>query len=471
MKRITLLSVLCLAVFGGANAADMTGDFNTWLGYIAGINADGDRTTVQGAGAGGEATGLERTDLIGAAAGAYSSNLTDCVGIGYRALRNASDMREVVAIGSGAFTNRTGLTRATYINGQFVAYGQNNTFAVKANRNTPDTNAPIYYADGVLNLNADEIRFNGATASTGGTTGNTSAPSLAGFDLYVDCVNGDDSNAGTTPGTAKRTIDGALLAEGQCIALLPGEYAVPSDIGVSPQRDFFAPYGKTRTTIKGKTSDKYGLQVRSIRDCTLDDLVADSNGYPSFHGIASNCVIKTRTTGSINSGIGGSTLYGCEVECLLDMSGDQGMRAMFIESVVKNSTVYIYTTNNHKAAVCSLYPVTFENCFISGTNIGSFVYSSSATLRDCTVLIPENATMGNLTAYNSLIGYGDGTATPGGTGNICGAYTNIAPRIGADLRPAVTDWQYYFHGYGSERERAFKEAVKSSILAELVPDP
>jgi endonuclease/exonuclease/phosphatase family metal-dependent hydrolase len=29
MKRITLLSVLCLAVFGGANAADMTGDFNT----------------------------------------------------------------------------------------------------------------------------------------------------------------------------------------------------------------------------------------------------------------------------------------------------------------------------------------------------------------------------------------------------------------------------------------------------------
>ena len=101
MKRITLLSVLCLAVFGGANAADMTGDFNTWLGYIAGINSDGERSTVQGAGAGGEATGLIRTDLIGAAAGAYSSHLTDCVGIGYRALRGASDMSEVVAIGTG----------------------------------------------------------------------------------------------------------------------------------------------------------------------------------------------------------------------------------------------------------------------------------------------------------------------------------------------------------------------------------
>ena len=100
MKRIILFSSL-FALFT-LHAADMSGDFDTWLGYIAGINADGDRTTVQGAGAGGEATGLIRTDLIGAAAGAYSSNLTDCVGIGYRALRNASDMREVVAIGSGA---------------------------------------------------------------------------------------------------------------------------------------------------------------------------------------------------------------------------------------------------------------------------------------------------------------------------------------------------------------------------------
>ena len=469
MKRITLLSVLCLAVFGGANAADMSGDFNTWLGYIAGINADGDRTTVQGAGAGGEATGLIRTDLIGAAAGAYSSNLTDCVGIGYRALRNASDMREVVAIGTGAFTNRTGLTRATYINGQFVAYGQNNTFAVKANRNTPDTNAPIYYADGVLNLNADEIRFNGATASTGGTGGNTSAPSLAGFDLYVDCVNGDDSNTGTTPGTAKRTIDGALLAEGQRIALLAGVHSVPTN-PASQHRDFFAPYGKRFTTVKGKTSDLWGFQVKSIRDCTMDDLVGDKNGYPSFCGYATNCIINTRTTGSVNSAILISTIEDCVVKCLWDYTANQGARSMFDESVFRNSTIHVYATNGYFASLCSTYPVTFENCFITGTNIKHFVYTGSATLRDCTVLIPENATMGNLTAYNSLIGYGDGTATPGGTGNICGGYTNIAPRIGADLRPAVTDWQYYFHGYGSERERVFKEAVKSSILAELAPD-
>ena len=47
----------------------------------------------------------------------------------------------------------------------------------------------------------------------------------------------------------------------------------------------------------------------------------------------------------------------------------------------------------------------------------------------------------------------------------------LAPRIGADYRPAVTDWQYYFKGYKSAADRAFRDAVKDSILAELVPDP
>ena len=476
MKRIILFSSL-FALFT-LRAADMSGDFNTWLGYIAGINADGDRTTVQGAGAGGEATGLNRTDLIGAAAGAYSSNLTDCVGIGYRALRNASDMREVVAIGSGAFTNRTGLTRATYINGQFVAYGQNNTFAVKANRNTPDTNAPIYYADGVLNLNADEIRFNGATASTGGTTGNTSAPSLAGFDLYVDCVNGDDSNAGTTPGTAKRTIDGALLVEGQRIALLPGEYAVPSNVDASELRRFYAPYGKARTIVRGKTSDLYGFQVRSIENCTMIDLVADKNGYPSFCGHATNCTISTRTTGGTNVAFLNSTLEDCEVECLWDNNtAAQGVRSMFYattyeKNTIRNSTFFITSTNGFTTSLVSGSSTEFENCYIVATNISHFVFTGKAQLKDCTVLIPDNATWGNLTAENCLLGCGEGDGVANiGTNNVCAAYSVIAPRIGADYRPAVTDWQYYFKGYKSAADRAFRDAVKDSILAELLPDP
>lgn len=119
MKRILLIPVFAIVV-GGVFAADMVGDYNTWLGYIAGINAEGDRTTLQGAGAGGEAQSIVRTTLVGAAAGTYTKGLTDCVGIGYRALRNAQDMEGVVAIGRDAFADKSNLKDATWINGHVV---------------------------------------------------------------------------------------------------------------------------------------------------------------------------------------------------------------------------------------------------------------------------------------------------------------------------------------------------------------
>ena len=164
MKHFTLLSVLCLAVLGAIYAADMTGNFNTWLGYIAGINSDGERSTVQGAGAGGEATGLIRSDLIGAASGVYSSNLTDCVGIGYRALRGASDMSEVVAIGSGAFSNRTGLTKATWLNGQFYASRQSDEFWL---RTWDYREPPIHYQTNRLRLAARNVDISGTVSVNG----------------------------------------------------------------------------------------------------------------------------------------------------------------------------------------------------------------------------------------------------------------------------------------------------------------
>ena len=114
---ICLSSIIICGIF----AADMTGVYNTWLGYIAGINADGNRTTVQGAGAGGEASGLVRTDLIGAAAGAYATNLTDCVGIGFRALQGAADMGDVVAIGTDVLRGASNVHHAVFI-GSGVSY-------------------------------------------------------------------------------------------------------------------------------------------------------------------------------------------------------------------------------------------------------------------------------------------------------------------------------------------------------------
>ena len=103
--------------------ATITGEYNTWLGYLAGDGASGNRVTVQGAGAGGGAQDLYRTDLIGAAAGVYSCRFYDTVGIGYRALRYTYDVSNTVAIGSHAFEGISmgGITDATWINGHFVA--------------------------------------------------------------------------------------------------------------------------------------------------------------------------------------------------------------------------------------------------------------------------------------------------------------------------------------------------------------
>ena len=493
MKRIILFSSL-FALFT-LHAADMSGDFDTWLGYIAGINADGERSTVQGAGAGGEATGLIRTDLIGAAAGAYSSHLTDCVGIGYRALRNAGDMREVVAIGSGAFTNRTGLTRATYINGQFVAYGQNNTFAVKANRNTPDTNAPIYYADGVLNLNADEIRFNGATASTGGTTGSTSAPSLAGFDLYVDCVNGDDSNAGTTPGTAKRTIDGAYAAvtnHDMTICLMPGEYASPDgacggyDTNEYPMRfHLIGAYGAENTVINGEGQRGYwgcNYLFSSVEGCTLRGFTSAKVNRPMFFGVYFyRCRIELD---NCEKTIRDSAFYGCILErCTVSGSAVQTQYkpsdAFFYRSDVFDSVIEVSGTNN----LCSQYLLSgtyIENCYLSIDSTVAFgdsssqksILGNSTAIVDSTVICPSAQTFTVPSAIGCLFGLGDLTnsvptyATLAGC--VCTNAATVAEVVGDGYRPPVTAWRFRYSGYESAAERATRDSMESSVVDALL---
>ena len=60
------------------------------------------------------------------------------------------------------------------------------------------------------------------------------------YDIYVDPENGDDLYSGTSPGSAKRTLEAALTLEGERICLLPGvpcpAASVPSDSSsISPE--------------------------------------------------------------------------------------------------------------------------------------------------------------------------------------------------------------------------------------------
>ncbi len=161
MKKTATIAALTLGI---AVLADIEGDYNTWLGYLAGEDASGNRTTVQGAGAGGGAEDLYRTDLIGAASGVYGVRFYDTVGIGYRALRYSCDVSNTVAIGSHAFegVSMGGITDATWINGHFVANPPKNNgswwqqtpgeFYITGDASKTNGLAPIWYDGTNLHL-------------------------------------------------------------------------------------------------------------------------------------------------------------------------------------------------------------------------------------------------------------------------------------------------------------------------------
>ena len=490
MKRIILFSSL-FALFT-LRAADMSGDFNTWLGYIAGINADGERSTVQGAGAGGEATGLIRTDLIGAAAGAYSTNLTDCVGIGYRALRGSADMSEVVAIGAGAFSNKVGLSKATWLNGHFAAFGQNNTFWIKANPNQADTNAPIHYANGVLSLNADTVRINGETA--GGNGGGTSAPVLAGFDLYVDPVNGDDAFPGTTPGTAKRTIDGAYATvtnHDVTICLLPGVHASPtagSDAQTYPDYrvHFVGAYGKENTIIDGGAVRVFfgcSSAFTSVEGCTLRNMWGRLN-RPRFFGLyLYDCTVDI-SGGQSGYGFASCVIEKCGIYGTAYFAGDSSriFSGFFMKCDVFDTVADITPTDVSGRAPSLFYASYLENVFVRASgavkNFGAAsdpyvsVLGNSISMRDCTVICAESVESFNVPpSVGCLFGLGSDTTVPVYstlTGCVPTNAATIAAIIGEGYRPPVTEWRFRYAGYESAAERATRDSMENSIVDALL---
>lgn len=503
MKSWKIVAV-CVAGTLAAIAADMTGDYNTWLGYIAGINADGERTTVQGAGAGGEATGLIRTDLIGAAAGAYASNLYDCVGIGYRALRGSADMSEVVAIGAGAFTNKTRLSKATWLNGHFAAFGQNNTFWIKANPKQADTNAPIHFANGVLSLNADTVRINGETAGGGGGGGGTSAPVLVGYDLYVDPVNGDDSFAGTTPGTAKRTIDGAYAAvtnHDMTICLMAGEHKSPSgrfagihengkDVYPEFRVHLVAPYGAEKTILDGEKKRAYwgcNYLISSITGCTIRNFISPVNSNPMFFAVYFyRCTIELEICSKPLCAVGfyGCILEQCSVNGVVSTTGAwQYMTAgrFFYQSDLFDSVFDIAVTNN-TSGVPSFFQRTYvENCFLSieaaynfhVSDTESSILGNRGAFVDCTVICEQSVNSFNVPpATGCLFGLGDITNSiptySTVTGSVCTNAAAVLATIQSDYRPSVKDWRFRFAGYNSAADRSVRNSMENSILSGLM---
>lgn len=454
MDRAKAIFLACAALAAASRGAE--GDWLTWGGVLAGSGMTGARTTMLGGAAGGGAQGADRCVFIGTGAGAYSTNLTRCV-----------------AIGHGAMSRAAALNGATWINGQLFASSTGNEFWIKPSPDAPATNAPIRYADGVLDINAT-VRINGGEISGGGP----SVPSLAGYDLYVDPVNGDDAFSGLSAASAKRTIDAALLLPGTNVCLLAGDHSAPTNVEESAARRYFAPSGKGVTRVDGSSGSE-GFAAAYVEGCTLTGLRAAKNGAAAFGGAASNCVISLSVHRQTAVGVAGS-LTGCDVTCTLMYPGDQTMRGMLYGVQASGSVFRIGTTNDSAVVVQAGGDSTLDNCVIMATNVGAIVYSGKLTLRDSTVICPS-ASLGWVNADNPSAAvvasgslFGCGAAADfwdvGGTGNVCTNAAAVAAAIGADFRPAATNWLYRFTGYGSAPDRALRDSVLASVRAALAAE-
>ena len=501
MKKIFTIAVFGM-VLGAYAANPIDGSYNTSLGWLAGLNANGEKATAVGAAAAVEATGITRTDFVGAGAGSYSDGLTDCVGIGFRSLAFGTNMNSVVGIGRDAFLGRKGLSKATWLNGRFVAYGQNNSFLLKGNPNIADTNAPIRYADGVLTLQADRIVVKGETTDGEGFAGLESP--LTGYDLYVDCVNGDDAFAGTSPGTAKRTIDGASLTitnHGTRICLLPGTYTstnLSSKLsGWTDERDpdfavsIVAPYGPGQTAIVGDNirqlcgNDDYPA---SITGCELRDFKGLTRYCPPYYVVCfSNCVFKGRcetSGGSANNGLfNGCTLYNCVIEAEMypwsSISGSSQYKdafsATFLDCNIIDSIIDPVWANPSGLFSCNS---TFYNCYV---NMGAADYADGvdgvSRFVDTTLIATNCVRFAAYGVHSSfhgcLLGLNnvENMLTP--ENHVLSVVTNadaVISQIGQDYRPTVSNWAFWFNGYDSQYERMKRDSMHNSIKSILAAD-
>jgi len=232
-------------------AAKIDGIYNTTLGYLAGVDADGGRTTAVGAGAAGEATGLSRDAFVGSAAGMRAHGIQNCVAIGHGAMAGASNCTDCVAVGPNAMANETGKRGVLDLNGQFRANATENEFWIKASPGQPNAEAPIHFVDGTLFLNVANIVASNALI---GALAEASS-SVPVCDFYVSQAKGYDGNDGRSVAFPFKTVDAAVAActsNGQSICVLAGRYPFPADYCAKDGRHslaFVAPQGADATVF------------------------------------------------------------------------------------------------------------------------------------------------------------------------------------------------------------------------------
>lgn len=131
---------------------------NTSLGYRAlNLTENISSTTAIGEDTVSSGKEVNRSIAIGGNALMGAANVSECVAIGNGAMAGAHDMIGSVAIGSHALQGLA-LSDTTVINeNQIMVSKPMNAFCINPNKERNITDTPLYYLNGVLHLNADEV--------------------------------------------------------------------------------------------------------------------------------------------------------------------------------------------------------------------------------------------------------------------------------------------------------------------------
>jgi hypothetical protein len=318
--------------------------------------------------------------------------------------------------------------------------------------------------------------------------------------LYVDPNAGDDSLAGLSAASAKRTIDSAcesVSGNGFTVVLLPGVHPSPSGDysrkGSAPAHRvlFKSLDGPEQTVIDG--NDERCLTgcmdaFTTIEGCTLRRFACANVNWQTFWGLEfTNCVFSgdfrrassdcrrlflhcvfRNCRGDIN------LTYGTDYD---DSSGYYGNGTECFYGCVAFDSVFRVTSsgNPHRFDGCSY----FENCFLQlggvtrlSDSVGAPHYNvlgSRQRFVDTTLVVGSATEWTSGGFVNCLLGLGNADPLPVPANvNSC-ILTNanaVLANLGGDLRPTEPSWR----AYGYNRDQTETDiALRTSLLSASDP--
>lgn len=357
---------------------------------------------------------------IGRSAMEGTTNVMDCIAIGTRAGRGLSNCYGAVMIGNGVGANQF-LPDSTSLNGHFFASPlAGGIFCINPTRAENFIDAPLYYKQGTLYINAD-VEMRNSLAITG-------IREIHGYDFYLaEC--GRDSNDGRTWKTPKRTIHAVWKAakeiaekEDFTCAVFPGTYWVESAMSSReligdgwpaddktfveyPKRvEFYSLDGKDKTTISAplgnldREDSEYVNLAMSLNDSWRKKESGSDSGllgrgplsdayipkFQSFHGFTFKRFASTYKESLTNGDYGrtcpaflGMRFYDCNIEeCIFWDPALWGAVAgcVFERTNIRNCEFIHSGGSSHMTRI-------FLGC--------SF---KDSTITDCTITHPEDET-------------------------------------------------------------------------------